>query len=80
MLSSNVYEMEANLIFYMLVIVLWLVLEIGHDEMEMNHMDLLVVMVLFLQDFCKDKLKNVLEKLLRFCLRKDNNIFFNSRR
>ena len=72
--------MEANLIFYMLVIVLWLVLEIGHDEMEMNHMDLLVVMVLFLQDFCKDKLKNVLEKLLRFCLRKDKNIFFNSRR
>lgn len=54
--------MEANLIFYMLVIVLWLVLEIGQDEMEMNHMDLLVVMVLFLQDFCKDKLKNVLEK------------------
>ena len=72
--------MEANLIFYMLVIVLWLVLEIGQDEMEMNHMDFLVVMVLFLQDFCKDKLKNVLEKLLRFCLRKDNNIFFNSRR
>ena len=67
--------MEANLIFYMLVIVLWLILEIGHDGMEMNHMYLLVVMVLFSENFCEDKLQIFLEKLLRFCLRIDNNFF-----
>ena len=67
--------MEANLIFYMLVIVLWLILEIGHDGMEMNHMYLLVVMVLFSETFCEDKLQIVLEKLLRFFLRIDNKFF-----
>lgn len=72
--------MEANLIFYMLVIVLWLILEIGHDGMEMNHMYLLVVMVLFSENFCEDKLQIFLEKLLRFRLRIDNNFFQNSRR
>lgn len=59
----------------MLVIVLWLILEIGHDGMEMNHMYLLVVMVLFSETFCEDKLQIFLEKLLRFCLRIDNNFF-----
>ena len=59
----------------MLVIVLWLILEIGHDGMEINHMYLLVVMVLFSETFCEDKLQIVLEKLLRFFLRIDNKFF-----
>ena len=43
--------------------------------MEMNHMDLLIVIVLSSENFCKHKLNNVLKQLLKICSGTDKIIF-----
>ena len=63
----------SSLKIFMLLIVFCVILKIGHDGMEINHMDLIVVIGFFLEALCKCKLQMFLEKLLRLCLRPDNN-------
>ena len=52
---------------------------ISHHEMQVNLMNLLEVVTLILEVFCKCRLHNVLKQLLRICSRTDEySIFFHS--
>ena len=41
--------------------------KLGHHEMEINHTDLLVLIILFSEDLCKHKLNNFLKQFSRIC-------------